>query len=149
MTSKQRETEFRAFIKSLGLKHFTAQEFINYSRRTRNGVKNSLPPKYLWRNIVPAIIIVDALRAKFGKSCTLLSTYRSPAYNRAVGGAKRSQHLQFNALDIAFNGVTPSKVFNTLKSWRLEGVFDGGLGLYTSSGFVHIDTRGYKATWGK
>jgi uncharacterized protein YcbK (DUF882 family) len=79
--------------------------------------------------------------------CQILSSYRSPAYNRTVGGAALSQHLQFNALDIAFAGVSANRVYERLLQWRREGRFVGGLGYYPSSGFVHIDTRGRNATW--
>jgi uncharacterized protein YcbK (DUF882 family) len=90
---------------------------------------------------------VDELRDSFGKSCTILSSYRSPDYNKAVGGASSSQHLEFTALDIAFDGISPQRVYDRLLEWRKAGKFTGGLGLYLSSGFVHIDTRGRNATW--
>jgi uncharacterized protein YcbK (DUF882 family) len=110
-------------------------------------VKNSLPSRLLWKNIVPALRIVDELRDSFGKSCTILSSYRSPDYNKAVGGASSSQHLEFTALDIAFDGISPQRVYDRLLEWRKAGKFTGGLGIYPSSGFVHIDTRGRNATW--
>ncbi len=91
--------------------------------------------------------MVDELRASFGKPCRILSSYRSPDYNRALGGASLSQHLEFTALDIAFDGVSPKQVYDQLVQWRKAGKFTGGLGLYPSSGFVHIDTRGRNATW--
>jgi uncharacterized protein YcbK (DUF882 family) len=126
-------------------KHFTASEFTSYFRRTRNGVRNTPPPVALWENIVPTLRIVDDLRRHFGKPIVLLSSYRSPAYNKAVGGASASIHMKFNALDIAVAGIAPSEVFRTLRSWRSNGRFTGGLGLYET--FVHIDTRGYNSTW--
>jgi N-acetylmuramoyl-L-alanine amidase len=64
-----------------------------------------------------------------------------------VGGAPLSQHKEFTALDIAFDGVTPERVYERLIEWRKAGKFVGGLGLYPSSGFVHIDTRGRNSTW--
>ena len=110
-------------------------------------MKNSLPSRLLWKNIVPALRIVDELRDSFGKSCTILSSYRSPDYNKAVGGASSSQHLEFTALDIAFDGISPQRVYDRLLEWRKAGKFTGGLGIYPSSSFVHIDTRGRNATW--
>jgi N-acetylmuramoyl-L-alanine amidase len=55
--------------------------------------------------------------------------------------------MAFRALDIAFDGVSPQRVYDRLMEWRKAGRFTGGLGLYPSSGFVHIDTRGNNATW--
>ena len=96
---------------------------------------------------MPTLRIVDDLRESFGKPCRILSSYRSPDYNRAVGGAAASLHMGFRALDIAFDGVDAKRVYGRLVEWRKAGRFTGGLGLYPSSGFVHIDTRGTNATW--
>jgi uncharacterized protein YcbK (DUF882 family) len=143
-------TDFRTFkdyFDTLGIKHFTAEEFTEYFSVHRRGVTNSTPPREMWGNIVPTIRIVDALRAHWGKPIVLLSSYRSPDYNRAIGdAAPKSLHMQFKALDIAVSGKTPGQVFDQLSQWRTAGKFKGGLGLYNS--FVHVDTRGTNATWG-
>jgi N-acetylmuramoyl-L-alanine amidase len=138
---------FTDWFNAQGFRHFGAHEFTNYFGAVRRGVKNSTPPRKLWKNVVPTLRIIDELRESFGKPCTVLSSYRSPAYNRRVGGASRSQHLEFNALDIAIKGVSAKRVYERLLQWRSEGRFKGGIGYYPSSGFVHIDTRGRNATW--
>jgi N-acetylmuramoyl-L-alanine amidase len=127
--------------------HFGASEFESYFVAQRRGVTNSVPPQRLWKNIVPTLRIVDDLRESFGKPCTILSSYRSSDYNKAVGGVGLSQHLEFRALDIAFDGVAPQQVYDRLIEWRKAGKFVGGLGIYPTSGFVHIDTRNSNATW--
>lgn len=139
--------EFTDWFGKQGFRHFGAGEFTRYFAAVRKGVKNSVPPKRLWNKILPTLRIVDELRGSFGKPCRILSSYRSPGYNKAVGGAPKSQHLDFNALDIAFDGVSPQRVYDRLLEWRRAGKFTGGIGLYPSSGFVHIDTRGTNATW--
>ena len=110
-------------------RNFGSGEFTSYFARERKGVKNSLPSQLLWKNIVPALRIVDELRDSFGKSCTILSSYRSPDYDKAVGGASSSQHLEFTALDIAFDGISPQRVYDRLLEWRKAGKFTGGLGI--------------------
>ena len=127
--------------------HFGASEFESYFVAQRRGVTNSVPPQRLWKNIVPTLRIVDDLRESFGKPCTILSSYRSSDYNKAVGGVGLSQHMEFRALDISFDGVTPQHVYDRLIEWRKAGKFVGGLGIYPTSGFVHIDTRNSNATW--
>lgn len=138
---------FTDWFEAQGFRHFRAHEFTGYFGAVRKGVKNSTPPKKLWKNIVPTLRIVDDLRESFGKPCRILSSYRSPDYNRTVGGVALSQHLQFTALDIAFSGVSAKRVYERLLEWRRNGKFTGGLGYYPSSGFVHIDTRGSNSTW--
>ncbi len=128
-------------------RNFAASEFESYFVAQRKGVTNSVPPQRLWKNIVPTLRIVDDLRESFGKPCTILSSYRSPDYNKAVGGVGLSQHMEFRALDIAFDGISPQHVYDRLIEWRKAGKFVGGLGVYPTSGFVHIDTRGRNATW--
>jgi len=139
--------DFQTWFLSKKFKHFSPEEFTSYFHITRRGVTNSAPPEHLWENIVPTLRIVDALRDHFGKPITILSSYRSQAYNAAIGdAAPKSLHKQFKALDISVSGHTPREVFETLLSWRNQKRFAGGLGLYPS--FVHIDTRGTNATWG-
>jgi uncharacterized protein YcbK (DUF882 family) len=138
---------FSDWFESQEFKHFGAREFESYFAAQRKGVKNSQPPKRLWKSIVSTLRIVDELRESFNKPCRILSSYRSPDYNRAVGGAAMSQHLEFTALDIAIDGVAARLVYERLLQWRKEGKFTGGLGYYPSSGFVHIDTRPRNATW--
>lgn len=137
---------FTEWFNALGIRHFHAQEFTDYFQVTRRGVTNSAPPRNLWENIVPTLRVVDDLREYYGKPITILSSYRSPAYNAAIGdAAPKSLHKQFKALDISVSGKSPKEVFTLLSKWRDGERFAGGLGLYPS--FVHIDTRGSNATW--
>ena len=142
---KEKET-FEAWFKRQKFKHFSADEFTSYFNVTRRGVKNSEPDRELWENIVPTLRVVDELRGKLGRSCVILSSYRSPAYNAAISGAaKDSYHKKFMALDIVFAGHSPEQVYDALLEMRAAGKFKGGLGRYNT--FTHVDTRGYNATW--
>ena len=146
MKTTENEKAFSDFINALNLRHFKGREFIAYSRRTNSGGVAGIPPKSKWKNIIPTLQVLDQLRAHLGKSVTLTSTYRSEGYNKACGGAPQSYHKRFMAIDIQVSGATPKKVFNILKKWRTDGVFKGGLGIYST--FVHIDCRGVNRTWG-
>jgi hypothetical protein len=144
--------ELEAFIDRLGLRHFKGKELTPYWSRTRGGVKNSVPHESLWPNIVPTLIVLDEMRERLGKQIT--STYRNPAYNRAVGGEPMSFHMNFQAADVQSpaGAAALAKVARSLrgKKFKLPGnagtfVFRGGIGVYPS--FVHVDTRGYDANW--
>lgn len=80
--------------------------------------------------------ILQKVREHFGKAVTINSAYRTPDYNKKVGGAQYSQHLYGNAADIVVAGITPQKVYDFLDI--LLGN-TGGLGLYKN--FVHVDVR--------
>jgi hypothetical protein len=146
-----------AFIDRLGFPHFKGSEFTPYWSRVRNGVKNSAPPEELWKNIVPTLAVLERFRTEFGSPVTLLSTYRSPKYNKAVGGAAKSQHEQFSAIDFTCRTGKPKQWAELLRSFRGKQfqnphtgesfTFRGGVGIYVASHFVHVDTRGKDADW--
>lgn len=65
---------------------------------------------------VPALaelcaILLEPLRRRFGP-VRVLSGYRCPALNAAVGGAANSQHLRGEAADITVPGVPTETVFD-------------------------------------
>jgi len=138
--------EYREFLNSLGLRYFSASEIIRPHRNYRNGVQNNIPPKRLWEDLVETLQIADELRHRLGVSVTILSAYRSPDYNSAIGGASRSQHMINRALDLSFD-CSSDDAFAVAEKMRTEGFFTGGLGWYPS--FIHVDTRGHEATWGR
>lgn len=105
-------------------------------------------PDCLYPNIIPTAKVLDALRQWYGKPIYINSTYRSPEYNRAIGGSKFSLHLEFNAIDFSVeNKKDLSKLYNKLVEWDKDYHFTSlpkrncmGLGLYKT--FIHLDTRG-------
>jgi lysozyme len=87
--------------------------------------------------------VLDEARKRLGASIRITSAYRSPAYNKRIGGVSNSTHVRFNATDLVT--AQPASLYLVLLDLRREGMFKGGLGLYRS--FVHLDTRGTNATW--
>jgi uncharacterized protein YcbK (DUF882 family) len=137
--------DFTAWFNKQSIRNFTASEFISYFSRVRGGVTNSAPPRNLWPNILPALRLVDKMRDELASGVTIESSYRDVYYNKAVGGVSGSYHMKFMALDVSSND--PSKIYKILKNYQSRGDFAGGLQLYPSQGFVHIDTRGYNIGW--
>lgn len=83
-----------------------------------------------------------------GAAITINSAYRSPAYNKKVGGVSNSQHLYARAADISVSGKKPSEVKRTIEDLIADKkIQDGGLGGYNT--FTHYDVRGSHARWGK
>jgi hypothetical protein len=134
------------YIKALKLKNITPHMVLYPHFKTRGRRKNSLPPRYMWRNISTTLRVIDALSSRMRATPKeMVSIYRSPTYNRAVRGRSQSQHLQNRAIDIQFNGVSAYTVSSVVRKMRSEGSFKGGVGRYSS--FTHIDTRGQNADW--
>ena len=89
---------------------------------------------------------LQVLRDHIGKPIRVISGYRSPKYNRRIGGARRSQHMLAKAADIKVSGMTPSEVKEVIVQLIKEGkMHKGGIGLYTT--FTHYDVRGRNARW--
>jgi hypothetical protein len=140
----KREREFEEFVGMLGLRFFKAHEIgflggAHYARGKAQGL-NALPHKNLWPNIAAAARAADEIRARLGSPVIILSGYRSPAYNKAIGGASRSRHMAFDALDLAAPQAGTHRLLAAARAVRQAGHFTGGIGSYP--GFVHIDNRG-------
>ena len=80
-------------------------------------------------------------------SIEILSAYRSPRTNAMLrkasrGVARNSLHMSGKALDIRFSGTSTRRVRDSAIALR-----SGGVGFYSGSDFVHIDT-GSVRRWG-
>jgi uncharacterized protein YcbK (DUF882 family) len=74
---------------------------------------------------------LERLRLEVGKPCVIVSGYRSPTTNRAVGGAVNSQHLYGRAADLRTGYAT-----------RDQAVAAGFTGIGVCGGWaVHVDVR--------
>jgi len=137
---------YARYIQNLNLRNITPRMVLAPHFKTRGRTHNTLPPKTYWKKIGPTLKVIDKMVTRIGAPLReITSAYRSPRYNRAVGGKSRSYHMQNMACDIQFRGVSPYHVAYVAKQMRRQGYYKGGVGLYSS--FVHIDTRGSNATW--
>lgn len=69
------------------------------------------------------------------------SAYRSEAHNRAVGGAKNSQHRLGKAFDIRItDALSREQIHKAAKAAGFKGIGD-------YQNFVHCDTRNTPAYW--
>ena len=103
-------------------------------------------PTELLENVELLAKNLQVLRDELGESLTVLSGYRSPAWNAKVGGKKNSYHMKAMAADLTCKSKTPKQLHKIIEK-LIEGkkMKQGGLGLYP--GFVHYDVRGTKARW--
>ncbi len=104
-----------------------------------------------WRNGVDRRVnpvLIEKVRnvaRKFGKTLTVTSGYRSPAYNRRVGGARKSQHMQANAVDISGANFSNEERLKLIALASAEGIT--GIGVYNDKS-LHFDVRTNPAGWG-
>ncbi len=103
-------------------------------------------PQELMDNVLTLAQNLQVLRDEVGKPIRVISGYRSPKYNRRIGGAKRSQHMVAKAADIKISGMAPEEVKAIIVRLIKEGkMLSGGIGLYKT--FTHYDIRGRNARW--
>ena len=85
---------------------------------------------------------LQALRTALGQPMTVVSAYRSPAHNKAVGGAKNSYHMKGMAFDISMVSLDSVRFEKLARDAGFTG-----FGFYPHKGFMHIDT-GPAREWG-
>lgn len=83
--------------------------------------------------------VFENIRSLYDEPITIISAYRTPEWNKKIGGAQYSQHLYGRALDLTPpEGITINKFYNDIRlNVDLFGI--NGLGKYLS--FVHVDIR--------
>lgn len=118
--------------------NFSLHEF-----RCRDG--SDVPDEYM-DNVRELAENLQVLRDKIGKPITVISGYRSPEYNKKIGGARRSQHMFARAGDLIVKDMTPDELKAEIVQLIKEGKMKkGGVGLYTH--FTHYDVRGFNRRW--
>ena len=94
--------------------------------------------------IEPALknILIEVAK-EWGRTLDITSAYRSPEYNKKVGGAKGSMHQQGKATDIIMSSYNKTDRARFIDICVQKGI--KGVGLYNT--FTHIDIGGKRA-WG-
>ena len=101
----------------------------------------------------------------------LMSAYRTPFYNKAIGNVKYSRHIFGDAIDLyvdknhdaVMDDLNKDGIISMKDAEIIQSIVNkidndpeyndllGGMGKYNKNAahtyFIHIDTRGYKARW--
>lgn len=118
----------------------------NFSLEEFNCKDGSEMPNDVMINVIKLAKNLQVLRDAIGKTIIVNSGYRSPNYNKRIGGVKDSQHLKGNASDITVKGMTPKEIAKVIEGLIASGKMQqGGIGIYPN--FVHYDIRNVKARW--
>lgn len=115
--------------------HFTLAELTD----TETGLSNTPGSEHIAALSRLVALVLDPLRSDLGRPVRVTSGFRSPAVNKAVGGAATSQHLRGEAADIKVDGMTTADVARTIHRLRLpvdQCIVERG-----DSGWVHVSTR--------
>lgn len=96
--------------------------------------------------VVPELLTaMEVLRNMADLPVIVLSGYRCPRHNKAVGGAPKSEHVLGQAVDIRVPGLTLQQMYELAE--KVPAFQRGGIGVY-DRGFIHVDVRaGGRARW--
>lgn len=111
------------------------------------------PPEHRDRAIHLAVDILEPIRARWQGPIMIVSWYRSPWHNKAVGGAAQSRHMFGDAADIApVNRARTAELHALIEQMLTADELPdlGGLGKYAA--WIHVDARprpvnGHIARW--
>jgi zinc D-Ala-D-Ala carboxypeptidase len=122
--------------------HLSLAEVTRSETAKRKGVSNMPTEAHITNFKLLAEKVFEPIRNHFGKPIHISSGYRSEALNKAIGGAKSSQHCSGEAIDIdmdgSAHGITNKMVFDYIKD-NLE--FDQLIwefGTSTNPDWVHV-----------
>lgn len=93
------------------MKHFKFIEMIRSSKANECGIDNWPKDADIMDNIIFTMECLDQIREEYGLPLSVSSGYRCPELNRAVGGAKTSQHMKGQAADINLGSVEKNRAF--------------------------------------
>jgi uncharacterized protein YcbK (DUF882 family) len=99
--------------------HITEAEAFKSQTATRKGINNTTTDANILANMKHVAELFEAIRKHFNKPIGISSFYRCDALNKAVGGARTSQHVKGEAIDIdrdIFGGVKNSEIFEFAKT---------------------------------
>ena len=133
-------------------KHLSYSEVVKSATATRRGISNDPNEKELANIKMLAENVFEPLREHFNVPIGIISGFRSLELNKAVGGAKSSQHLAgaYNGkeeaafdidADVYKNGITNTDIFNYIKD-NLE--YDQVIAEFYDNGnpaWIHVSYR--------
>jgi hypothetical protein len=119
-------------------KYFTKEEFEHSNTAVQRSISNVMDSGQTQKAIDLCENVLDKIREHTGKPLKLNCGYRSPLVNKAVGGAKSSQHILGEAADLDLHS-------RELFVWIIENLeFDQAIfefGTDDNAGWFHLSYR--------
>lgn len=101
--------------------NFSLQELTISQTAARKGIDNT-PSQSIIETLIMTCDRMEKVRQICGNRAIFVSSgYRSPAVNKAIGGAKTSHHMTGHAVDFSVSGLTIAGTFALLKKAHDNG----------------------------
>ena len=98
--------------------HFTLSEFTYSETAQRKNIDNTPSPNAIANIKALCEEVLEPAREEYGRAMIISSGYRSEQLNKAVGGAKNSQHMTGCAADIVCSD--PEKLFEIMRKGKFD-----------------------------
>ena len=119
-------------------KHISFSEATHSDKAIKLGLDNTPNTEQLNNMILVATMCFEPIRLWYGKPIKINSFFRSEAVNKAVGGAKTSQHCKGEAIDLSAGSKEENK---KIYEWIKENLqFDQVINEYDYT-WVHISYK--------
>jgi hypothetical protein len=112
---------------------------LTWGEATKNCTRIPTSSEYV-ANAIRLAKVWGGVRDRFGSPIRITSGYRPPHVNRAVGGARNSQHLYFRALDMVPLNGEYRRLWEVIKASEFTGLGDAVF-MGRNKGFFHGDIR--------
>ena len=99
-------------------RHFDLSEFVYSETAIRKGIYNYPTNEAITNLLMLCRDVLEPAREEYGKAMIISSGYRCEELNRAVGGAKNSQHLKGLAADIVCS--EPQRLYDILAKGKFD-----------------------------
>ena len=138
---------WKRFTNMVGMTDYVTDHF----RMSEFDCRDGTPYNPLWveEHLLRLCLNLEVIRECFSDNkITIVSGYRTKSHNKAVGGAKDSQHLLGEAADFEIEGFGARGAAKEVKALMKGGLITpGGIGSYP--GWTHLDIRGKYVAWRK
>lgn len=106
--------------------------------RSHPDLVDDVPAQYVPKLQRLAVYGLQIVRDRTNQSLTVLSGYRSPELNSAVGGSRTSQHVMGEAADFTCHDIRKAvyDIIDLIQEGRLGAI--GQIIYYPSQSFVHM-----------
>jgi hypothetical protein len=122
-------------------KNFSRSEMLVSNTATRLGLSNEPATPEIEANLLRSAKYLQTIRDKLGKPIRVLSCYRSPAVNKAVGGSATSAHMRALAIDMVAQDIDNRDLAEFIRdNFEYDQIILEFYDKKTNGGWVHVGT---------
>ena len=123
-------------------KYFSVKECLYLPTWSRMANESDGLDDIIKKNLQSLCHAMDEVREYFDKPITVHVTYRPDAYNKLIGGAPKSKHVQGMAMDFSIKGLTCDEVRKSFKDNNLLELWGMRCEDLPGSSWTHLDIGG-------